>query len=213
MRLLAIASLLAFTAWNVTRSNALEEALAAYRRGDFAAGLGRAEDHLDRRPWSREASRVSALCLSRLDFPDQAEGHYRRAGELDLDDLHTRAYGLVRGNRRQQAEEAYRQILSARPDDPLALRRLGAELITMMRWAEALELARKLSRLPDGEVDGYSMIGAIQHHDDKEAAAAAYRKVLEIDPDLRRLPSAPEFRKVFWTQLTEDLLAIGRPAE
>src|SRR3954468_1605627 len=134
MRLLAIASLLAFTAWNVTRSDALEEALAACRRGDFATGLGKAEDHLDRRPWSREAARIAALCLSRLDFPDQAEGYYRRAGELGLDDLHVRAYGLVRGNRRQQAEEAYRQILSSRPEDLLTLRRLGAELITMMRW-------------------------------------------------------------------------------
>src|SRR5262245_24794077 len=97
---LALAGLLALTAWNVTRSEALRDAEEAYRRGDFATGFRRAIDHRDRRPWSRRAARVAALCLSRLDFADAAEPYYRRAGDLDLDDLHVRAYGLVRGNHR-----------------------------------------------------------------------------------------------------------------
>ena len=52
----------------------------------------------------------------------------------------------------------------------------------MMRWREALEVAERLARIPGGEVDGLAMIGAIQHHDDKAMAAAAYKRVLEIDP-------------------------------
>src|SRR5205807_9761401 len=134
---------------NLTRTDAGAEAEAPRRRGDLVAGMRRAQDHLDPRPWSQRAARMAALCLSRLDFADSAEPYYRRAGRLSRDDLHVRAYGLVRANRRLQAEAAYRQILEQWPDDPLALRRLGAELITMMRWDEALEVARRLVRAPD----------------------------------------------------------------
>jgi tetratricopeptide (TPR) repeat protein len=133
--------------------------------------------------------------------------------QLDLDDLHVRAYGLVRGNRRREAEAAYREILARWPDDPLALRRLAAELMTVMRWDEALGLAERLRRTPGGDVDGLAMVAAIQHQDNKEGAVAAYRRLFEVDPQLRRLPSSPAFRRVFWSQLTEDFLAIGAPAE
>src|SRR5438270_6155474 len=204
IRSLVLAGLLILTVWNHTRWEALGEAQAAYGRSDYVTGLRRACDHLDRSPWSREAARVAALCLSRLDFPAAAEPFYRKAGTLEVEDLHFRAFGLVRGNRRREAEAAYRQILLRRPEDPLALRRLGAELITMTRWREALEVAERLARTPDGEVDGLAMIGAIQHHDDKAMAAAAYKRVLEIDPGLRRLPRDREFRRVFWTQLTDE---------
>jgi len=60
------------TAWNVTRSDALDRAEHAYNRVDLPGCLGLALDHLDRRPWSREAARLAALCLSRLDFADRA---------------------------------------------------------------------------------------------------------------------------------------------
>ena len=62
---------------------------------------------------------MAALCLSRLDFADSAEPYYRRAGRLSRDDLHVRAYGLVRANRRLQAEAAHRQILEQWPEGPL----------------------------------------------------------------------------------------------
>ncbi|QDV39362.1 tetratricopeptide repeat protein [Tautonia plasticadhaerens] len=213
-RIALLSALLAVTAWNVTRSAALGEAEGADRRGDDVTALQRALDHLDRRPWSRRAARVAALCLSRLDFAVLAEPYYRRAGALDLDDLHVRAFGLVRGNHRLRAEATYQAILRRWPDDPTALRRLGAELITMMRWDEARAVADRLARTPAGEVDGLAMIGAIEHHRRRRSAAiAAYRRVLEVDPGLRRLPADPAFRRVFWAQLTEDLLATGRASE
>lgn len=209
-----LAGLLGLTAWNVTRSTALERAEAAYRRGDVPTALGAALDHLDRRPWSRPAHRLAAVCLSRLDFAEEAEPHYRRAGPLAPDDRHARALGLVRANRREEALAAYRQILEADPGDALALRRMGAELMTMSRWKEALEVAERLADTPEGEVEGLAMIGAIHHHADHfEEAAAAYAKVLEVDPDLTRLPASRDFRLIFWGQLGHDLIRAGRPEE
>src|SRR3954467_2543372 len=91
IRSLVLAGLLTLTVWNHTRWEALGEAQAAYGRGDFVSGLRRAYAHLDRCPWSGQAARVAALCLSRLDFPAAAEPFYRKAGTLEVEDLHVRA--------------------------------------------------------------------------------------------------------------------------
>jgi hypothetical protein len=88
--LVLLIGLLALTAWNVTRSEALTQARLFYTRGELPTCLLYALDHLQRRPWSREAALLVARCLSRLDFADAAEPYYKRAGELDLNDLQTR---------------------------------------------------------------------------------------------------------------------------
>src|SRR3954463_7586487 len=64
VRGLVLAGLLILTVWNHTRWEALGEAQAAYGRSNYVTGLRRACDHLDRSPWSREAARLAALCLS-----------------------------------------------------------------------------------------------------------------------------------------------------
>src|SRR5581483_8054984 len=81
---LMLAGLGGLTGWNLTRSSALDEARRAYARVDLYAALQHALDHLDRQPWSREAALVAANCLSRLDYSDQAEAYYQRAGRLSL---------------------------------------------------------------------------------------------------------------------------------
>ena len=73
--------------------------------------LQHALDHLERRPWSRDAALLAGRCLSRLDYADQAEPYYRRAGRLLLQDQQVRAYGLVRGPHPELAIPAYREII------------------------------------------------------------------------------------------------------
>ena len=46
-------------------------------RGELTTCLRYSLDHLERRPWSREAALLAARCLSRLDFADAAEPYYR----------------------------------------------------------------------------------------------------------------------------------------
>ena len=195
--------------WAELDPAALREAEAAYRRNDLKTALGKALEHLHRRPMSRGASLVVARCYSRLDQAERAEPYYGPTGSLGLEDLHVRALGLVRGNHRERAIRAYREILDRKPDDVMALRRLAAVLISQSRWDEALAVADRLVRIPDGAVIGHSLAGVV-HHDTQrpEQAAAEFERVLRLDPGLRRMPLP---RQMFLVYLAQDLMTTGRP--
>jgi tetratricopeptide (TPR) repeat protein len=209
--LAALVGLSALTVWNVTRSEALEDARRAVDRGDLVHALQGALDHLDRRPWSREAALLAARCFSRLDRADDAEPYYQRAGALALDDLHVRAFGLMRCNHRDRAIRAYEDILARSPRDVLALRRLAGIQLTERRNAECHKLADRLIAIPEGAAIGSTLQGMLAHQEkNREAAVAAYEHVLVIDPDLRAMPFP---RRIFWTELASDLISLGRPAD
>ncbi|MGC8638766.1 MAG: tetratricopeptide repeat protein [Isosphaeraceae bacterium] len=206
-----LVSLVGLTAWNLTRSDALGFARQAYARGELASCLQYALDHLDRRPWSHEAVLLVARCLSRLDYADAAEPYYKRAGRLDLNDLHIRAFGLVRANHRQRAIEAYEQILACWPDNVTALRRLAAVQFTQKNAPQLEALANRLIQTPHGAVIGYTLQGAVAHSDkDYERAVLAFEHVLEHDPELRVMPLP---QQIFWSDLAEDLIKLGRHAD
>jgi tetratricopeptide (TPR) repeat protein len=199
------------TVWNLTRSDELERARAANIRRDLAASLNSALDHLDRRPWSREAALIAARSLSLLDFAEQAEPYYRRAGRLTLDDLQVRAYALVRGNHRERAVRAYEEILERWPDNVTALRRLAAVQLSRNDNGALLRLGERLIRIPGGAAVGYTLLGVVYHNDEShEAAAAAFERVLDSDPSLRGMPLP---KQLFWTHLGQDLAAVGRMSD
>ncbi len=76
---------------------------------------------------------LAARCLSRLDYSEQAEPYYRRAGRLSLNDQQIRAYCLVRGPHPERAIPAYREILEIDPDNVAAMRRFAAVLLVAER--------------------------------------------------------------------------------
>jgi tetratricopeptide (TPR) repeat protein len=224
--------LLVLTAWNFTRSGALAEAAAAEARGDFVTAIRGAMEHLGRRPWSRDADRVVARCLSRLDFADQAEPYYRWARTLSHEDLHYHAYGLVRANQRERAIKAYDEILKQHPNDVAALRLQAGVYISQSRWDEAKSVARRLTALPPGPatvytpatvgahwtlrttqvgsppVIGYTIQGMVNHDiNDAELAVEAFEHVVELDPELRSMPLQ---HSMFWSYLGDDLVSAGR---
>jgi tetratricopeptide (TPR) repeat protein len=206
--LVLLTGLLVLSVWNLTRSDALAQATRAYARGELAFSLQRALDHLERRPWSRPASLLAAHCLSRLDHADAAETYYKRAGELDLNDLQTRAFGLVRGNHRQRAIEAYDQILARWGDNVTALRRLAAVQLSENNVPQLEGLAKRLIDSPNGAAIGYTLRGAVAHNDHNyEQAVEAFEHVLELDPDLRLMPLP---HQAFWSYLAADLIKMGR---
>jgi tetratricopeptide (TPR) repeat protein len=206
--LILLTGLLGLTAWNVTRSEALTQARGLYARADLTTCLRCSLDHLERRPWSTEAALLAARCLSRLDFADAAEPYYERAGELELNDLQTRAFGLVRGNHRQRAIQAYEQILAHWPENVTALRRLAAVQLSDYNAPQLEVLAERLINNPDGAAIGYTLRGIVAHQDkNHEGAVTALEKVLEVDPDLRMMPLP---HKTFWNYLAENLIKSGR---
>ncbi len=201
-------ALVILTAWNVTRSDALDRAEHAYNRLDLPGCLGHALDHLDRRPWSREAARLAALCLSRLDFADRAEPYYARAGRLSLADQQVRAFGLVRSPHPERAIPAYREILRDDPTNITAMRRFAAVLLAEDNKDEILRLADRLDRVEGSAVWGAMLRGTVYHNDENpQRAVEAFETVLRLDPGLEQMPA---LRSLFWRQLTEDLVECGR---
>jgi tetratricopeptide (TPR) repeat protein len=201
-------ALLIVTVWNLTRSEALADAERAYARVDLTGCLQNALDHLNRQPWSREAALLAARSLTRLDYADQAESYYRRAGRLSLQDQQVRAYGLVRGPHPEQAIPAYREILRLAPGNVTAMRRLAAVLLARNDKAQLLDLADQLARVPNGEVIGATLRGTVYHNDkNPHLAVEAFERVLELDPELGQMPASRAF---LWKQLADDLVECGR---
>jgi tetratricopeptide (TPR) repeat protein len=209
--LVLLIGLSALTVWTVTRSAALAQSRQAYARGELVSCLEHALDHLQRRPWSREAALLAARCLSRLDYASQAEVYYRRAGRLSLSDSQIRAYGLARGPHPEQAIPAFREILERSPDNVTALRRMAAVLLAQKDTEQLLKLAARLDRIRGGEVVGSMLRGVVYHNQrNHQQAVAAFERVLELDPELGEMPAS---RSLFWNHFTDDLAASGRIEE
>ncbi len=207
--LLAIlVGLCAATVWNVTRSDALVAARYFYIRGELAVCLQHSLDHLRRQPWSREAALLAAHCLNRLDYAQQAEAYYQRAGNLSPSDLQVRAYGLVRGPQPERAIPVFNEILARSPENVTAMRRLAAVLLAQNKTEELLTLAQRLDHTSRGAIIGSTLRGVVYHNDhNPQQAVMAFERVLELDPDLRETPLA---RTLFWSHLADDLAGSGR---
>ena len=211
--ILVIAVLLIATARNLTRTDGLAAALEANRRGDLLGAVQASLDVLHRRPWDREATRLTAELFSKLDYANVAEPYYQRLGldSLAPDTLHARAYGIVRSNQRQKAIAAYEAILDRDPNDTLALRRLAGVQMTQSNDDEVLKLADRLIRIPEGVVYGYTLRGVVElNQRNREDSVAAFEKVMELDPDLKIMPLP---RRIFWGHFGYDLLDLGRGAD
>jgi tetratricopeptide (TPR) repeat protein len=193
-----------------------QRAAAPDPQPDYLLALRRAVDHIAEHPNDPDASRLAALCLSRLDFASEAEPYYtiaRAKGRLTIADLQVRALGLSRGNFREQAIVALNEIVALQPDEPEALQRLAGIYYSMSQYKETLAIAERLSQSPivSRAVAGYALIGIV-HHDEHHPglAVAANEKVLEIDPRLESL-SLPV--ALFLADFAQDLIDIGRATD
>ncbi|MDR3632195.1 MAG: tetratricopeptide repeat protein [Isosphaeraceae bacterium] len=206
-----VVGVLGLTAWNVTRSSELEVAREEFVKGRHTKALQHALDHLERRPWSREAALTAARCLSLLDYPDDAEPYYRRAGRLAVADIHVRARAWIRSEHPERAVPLYRELLARDPSDVTALRRLAGAQLALGQLEDMIVTANRLIDIPGGAVVGYSLRGLANHESTNRAAAASdFERVLALDPALHDMPLP---RRVFWFDLAEDLVSIGRAVD
>ena len=213
-QLILFVGLIGVSLANFPGDRRLKEAQAALQRGEYSETLRRAFDRLDRHPTDPRASRLAALALSRLIFAPEAEPYYevaRTRGYLTLEDEQERALGLLRANLREQAVSAYHDILKIKPEDPMALQRLATLEWTRGRFDQAREAAESLAKSPKGELPGEALLAEIYHDAFKEKEAIPhFRRVLEIDPELSRLP---ELRKVLYREYAHDLLKEGNASD
>ncbi len=79
------------------------------------------------------------------------------------------------------------------------------------QWRPTLELADRLKAYSSEAVAGWTL-AAIAHHELKhhEQAVEAGRRVVALDPELKRLLLP---RSLFWNNLALDLMALGRTEE
>ena len=88
---------------------------------------------------------------------------------------------------------------------------LAGVQMTQSNDAEVLKLADRLIRIPEGAAIGYTLRGVTQHNGkNREESVAAFEQVLELDPELRVMPLP---HRIFWANLAEDLLSLGRTAD
>jgi len=207
---LAVVVTLAIAAWLGTRFDLLGRAGLAYDRHQYRTALRAAQDHLRLFPNDRRAALMAARCLTRLGRAREAEEQYRRAGLLEPEDLQDRAYGLVQAGDPEGSARLYEQLLGRRPDDARALKRLAAVRMGQRRWPAVLDLADRLIVIPAEAVAGWTL-AAIAHHELKHSdqAIAAGRRVIGLDPELKRMPLP---RVLFWNNLALDLIALGQTA-
>jgi len=206
--LVTLLGLVLFTAWNATRSRALEFAQPEFDRRDYRRALGHALDHLERRPWSRDAALMAARCLTRLDYPDQAELFYRWATRPSIEDLGVRAHTLLRAGRYGSASQVYKEILAKQPEDLTTLRNLAAARLGQGDQDEVLALAEQLANKPGGEVMAWTFRGVVYHdRRDCHDAITACERVIALDPEFREMP-LPKW--LFWRNFADDLVAVGR---
>ncbi len=113
-----------------------------------------------------------------------------------------------RGPHPERAVPVYRQILEQSPDNVTAMRRLAGVLLSQSDAAQCLELADRLEHTAGGEVFGAMLRGTVYHNrENPQLAVAAFERVVDLDPDLSEMPGS---RKLFWTQLIQDLMDCGR---
>lgn len=206
-----VAAALGATYWRYTEPERLREMESALAGNDVKNALRLSLDYIDRHGRSSRASLVAARCLSRLIYPNRAEPYYAAAGTLarfPAPVLVERALGLFRGNQRDAAVQAFREILARYPDDPAALQYFATLQWTRGLYDEALALAARLAKQPGKSVVGLTMLGTYNYEIARHAqAAAAYERILSADPKLAAMPLP---KALFWKEYITSLLQSGR---
>jgi tetratricopeptide (TPR) repeat protein len=137
-----------------------------------------------------DAARLEAIAklldAEDLDAAEETATAFVRESGGSVTSLFAMALVNLTRNRHQQAEEWAQRALAADPDHLPTWQFLTTEFLAQDRTAEAVEAARHVIKLDGSEASQWMLLGrALAAADENsESIEAAYRKALEIDPDL-----------------------------
>lgn len=192
-----------------------EQTLAAVERSLEAGNLQAANREVA--AYQREYpddSRVFGLrarILLKSGRPGEAAQFFERHGAASANDLHAWAQSYMMQSQWSLAAPILTRFLQLAPQDTNGLYELMVCNIRMSRLTEALDLAGQLAQLPGQEVLGHLYLGTVQSDlKNEERAAAEFRQVVELDPELQKLSVPAED---FLSQYGGTLVSLGRSDE
>lgn len=157
------------------RQGRLEEAEASLRRA------------LELQPRYPRAWNALGVVLDEGGRPGEAEAAFRKSLQMaprDPKAWYNLGNLLASGDRRAEALASYDRALSLHPEYREALLARASVLIRLDRYREAVECLGRANRLAPGDLHTHLLQGQAEFaRFDYAAAAAAYRRALEIDPD------------------------------
>ena len=167
----------------------LGDTLLQLRRYEEAVeALSKAVEIQPRAPLAVELHVLMGRAERELGRPDAAEGHFRRAMELNPD--HATALLALAGvldaqQRRAEADELLRRVRELRGDDAAVLQNVAEALRKQERYDEALAIYREVLELDPGYALAYAGMGdALFRLERYEEALGALQQALSVQPDL-----------------------------
>ena len=158
----------------------VDQAAAAYDRGEWSTAATLAEDLVKLTPDDRRALRLLARASIRLGRDQRRDALYARLGgatAMEAEDYYLFGGVISRLDDRETARECWEQGLRIDPNHAGLLFELAGLFRRMSRYSAAVKLASHLSTLPGWEARGKLLLGQIKYEqDDAEGSAADLRR-------------------------------------
>ncbi len=190
----AIAALAAYTWTRSRQPGLLEQARAAYARGDWRETAVLADRRLKETPDDLEALRWVARGTARQDHDQAALQMFSRAGKaLDPDDRYLCARAMARLGDRPAAIRVLESALEREPEHADSLDLLCRLYYQADRYYASAAMAERLARHPDREAKAMLMLAIARNElEDPAGVAQALERWRTLDPDGREaLPDPP----------------------
>jgi tetratricopeptide (TPR) repeat protein len=169
------------------RPDALDEAVAALKKRDYASGVQILEFLVPSREHDAIVHYNLGMAYSDLGKLDQAIDHLQRTLSIERGMINAKVALGVAYARQKEADKAavvLKEAVLEDPDNGYALRNLGAVLMQLGRDKEdALRyLSRATQLLPEDQQAWFGLAGAQMETGDSASADQSYIKAIEIQP-------------------------------
>ena len=160
--------------------------------GNARRAVALAEYYLERHTDDGVALALKARGLVDLGEARTAAEIYEQIGAASAADIHAWAKAYLLQESWSRGVQLLKQYVRMRPDDADGLYELATSQARLGLFTDALDAARRYAAQPGEESQGV-LLAAILHHDmkDREAAEAAFARVLELVPDATGLQLPP----------------------